>query len=278
MKNIIGIFVFMVAAMIFVSCEPIEKRNEMKGAVTEADINQYVTVTTEMRDGNHSNWILCRSDGLKALTSFDYGAGTYVGTNGRVQVFETGDQTVVLTVLNRDGTKITKNYSVTVDELYDLAVEWDYLCDMSNTRSKTWTWNEELGEECYGEGDVTEDVADWWNPAIPNVGEGFGATMTFSVKGMTLVKEKTDGSKEEGVFSFDMNGKLWDFSIAKFSTKGVTILGGKDYDGEDTYEFQITRLNEDELIFVKLMEDAGWDPDVEGWGDATLWIFKAVED
>jgi len=142
--------------------------------------------------------------------------------------------------------------------------------------SKTWTWNESYGAQCYGMGDVFQTRPNWWNPEIPGATERFGASMTFTKAGMTLVKDKTDGSKESGTFVFDPAAKdpNWRHSVAKFTTVDVTILGGKDYDGIATYEFQVTQLTATNLALVKLKEAAGWNPNAEGWGTACVWAFR----
>ncbi len=142
--------------------------------------------------------------------------------------------------------------------------------------SKTWTWNESLGARCYGMGDAFESAPSWWNPAIPGTTDRFGASMTFTKTGLTLVKDRTDGSKVSGTFVFDPAGKNpnWRISVGKLTTAGVTILGGSDYNNVATYEFQVTKLTATDMVLAKLMEAEGFNPNVEGWGTTCLWVFK----
>jgi hypothetical protein len=272
-------FVIMVAAMVIVSCEPIEDRLEMKGAVTEADINQYVSVTTEMRNGVSSNFLILKSDGLKALTSFQHGLGTYVGTNGRVQGYVVpGAQDVILTVLNPDGTKITKTYTVNVQECFEVESEWALFC---GTGSKTWTWDDSV-DDPYGMGDAFDWAPNWWQAPIDDA-EGKGASMTFSALGATFTKTKTNGSKESGSFAFDMNKTFPSYSsVSKGQlTTTIPVLFGKTTgddtgigsDGKDVRVYEIAKLNNDELVLVWV--EADMRPDSEGWGQATWWLFKA---
>ena len=101
--------------------------------------------------------------------------------------------------------------------------------------------------------------------------------MTFSPTGMTLVKNRIDGSEVSGTFKFDPAGKNpnWRVSVARLTTAGVTILGGSDYNNVATYQSEVTRLTATDLVHSKLMEADGFNPNAEGWGTACLWVFKA---
>jgi len=278
MKTRIELFTVIVAAMIFVSCDPAEKRLEMTGAVTEAEINQYVSVTPEIRDGKRSNFMIFKSEGLKALTSFKHGLGTYVGVNGRVQCFVVpGDQEVILTVLNPDGTTMTKTYPVNVEECFDVAPEWALFC---GTGSKTWSWDDRVSDP-YGMGDAFDYAPNWWQAPIEAI-EGKGATMVFSAVGATIVKNKTDGSMESGTFSFDMTRTFPSYSASMGQlTTTIPVLFGKTTgedtgigsDGKDVRVYDIMRLSNDDLALVWV--ESNMRPDAEGWGQATWWLFKA---
>jgi len=268
MKNIIGLLIIAIGLMTFVSCEPIEKRQANRGAVTMADVDKYVSVTPEMRDGKRSNYILLRSEGLQALTQFNYGLGTYVGTNGRVQLVVAGDATIRLTVLSPNGEMLEKDFTVTVDECYDVPPEWALFC---GTGSKTWTWNDQL-QYVYGNGAQYDHSAPtWWLVPIRDLngqgaGEGDGATMTFSVNGSALKLNKTSGADAQGSFAFDMskkmirNGVTW--TIGQLTTRDVSILVGKSRG-----TFEILTLTDDLLEFAWLTAD----------GNAEFYMFKAVK-
>ena len=240
-------------------------------------VNNLVSVTAEMRNGKRSNYILLKSDGLDALSSFDYGLGTYVGTNGRVQVVSRGDNKVSFTALNADGTKLTKDFTVNVEELYDVAPEWEMFC---GNGSKVWTWDSQA-EAVWGNGGYLGNTAPgWWTVKAADMngqtpGEGVGATMTFSVVGSSLVKAKTAGGKEQGAFSFDMSkktmadGNVW--AIGKLSTKGVSVLSGKqpNHGNAPVTEYDILKLTATEMVLA-------WPEPGEGaWGTAWFWLFRA---
>lgn len=282
MKNITELFVAIMVAMVFVSCEPVEKRQEAKGRVTDEDINKYVSVTAEVREGKRSNFLLLKSEGLKALTSFQHGLGTYVGTNGRVQGFVvSGAQEVIVNILNPDGTKVTKTYPVDVEQCFDVAAEWAIFC---GTGSKVWEWDTSVGDGIHGMGDVNDDCASWWtigNPESRVAAEGVGATFTLTAIGSSIVKNRTDGTTEPGTFSFSMTPKAnFSRSLGQFTTSGATILSARNSKGgEVENKFEIVRLNDDELRLLVIDMDGRDTYNVasEGWGQATHWCFRAVK-
>jgi len=266
MKNIIGLFI-VIAAMVFVSCEPIEKRNEMKGAVTDADISKYVTVTPEMRDGKRSNWILCKSDGLQGITKFSYSMGAYIGTGLRLQVLETGDHTFTCTVLNPDGTTVSKDFSVNVEELYDLREEWTWLCGFGTpSGSKTWVFAGEGGdgEVWWAMSDPGDPNGIWWNaggeccPPSDVTGR-----MVFEFKGLVLTTyaSPTDANPKKGTFAF--NGDYTELII-----KGDVNILGSEEGGGNNQVFKVVEITNDNLFLH--VPDAAW---ATGW----IWKFKPQE-
>lgn len=265
-------------ATIFTSCDPIENRQEMKGATTIDKINSIVSVTAEIRDGKRSNYLLLNAEGLDALCAFDYGVGTYVGTKARVQVVVPGDNVVKFTALNADGTKLSKDFTVNVEECFDVAAEWSIFC---GSGEKVWGWDTQASS-VWGNGGYLSNVAPgWWAVPIGDMegqtpGEGAAATMTFSVKGSSLTKNKSDGSKQQGIFSFDMSKKTagadgGPWGIGKLTTSAVTVLSGKQSNGGGApiYSYDILKLNEQELVLA-------WpEPGAGAWGTAWYWMFRA---
>ena len=166
MKNIIEFLI--IAAIILVSCEPIENRNEMTGSVTEADIEQFIKIDQQTIEGKQSNYFRLSSDGLKANVMFTHGLGTVMtGSNGYIQCFVVpGQQEIALTILNPDGTSLEKTFSVTVEEAFNVAAEWAILC---GTGEKVWTWDE-TRDRVWGNGNSLNGYApDWWSIAISDI-------------------------------------------------------------------------------------------------------------
>jgi len=299
MKNILGIFVtIVIGAMTFTSCDPVNNREVMKGAVTEADVRAKVKIESipfesEITPGKmvNSNYIRITSDGLApCVTSFTHGLGTFYGTDiDSLQAFVVpGTFDVYVNVINADGTSLPPiAFPVTVDECFNVAPEWATFCGEGE---KVWTWdpNADSQSRVWGNGGYLSDTQlAWWGQTAEDVNgqsnalnEGAGAFMTLSADGATLTKTKSDGSVVAGTFRFDMSktknsandpSVLW--SIGKFYTTGVTVLCGKAQNqGEGpVYEYDILKLDDNHLVL-------GWPEtgDSEGaWGGCWYWLFKS---
>jgi len=287
MKNRISLFTIIVVAIAFSSCNPIEDRKEMTGSTTMAKIDQYVSVTQETREGFKSNYINLLSDGLDALSAWDYGSGSFYGTKGRVQLVLPGENTITFTALNADGTQLTKQFTVIVDSCFDVPPQWAMLC---GDGSKVWTWDPGLGEQAYGMGDALwSSAGDWWAPGLAGEAEGIGATMTFSVRGSAFTKTLTDGSSVNGTFSFNMDNVAPNYSrsTGELSTSIPVLMGqttgaatGNGASGKDVTVYEIIKLDDDNLQLSWLEKDGDGKPidyDSQGWGQGTLWIFTPAE-
>jgi len=264
-------------AITFVSCNPIENRMEMTGATTMDKIDKFVSVSQETRDGLKSNYINLNSDGLDALSSWDYGSGSFYGTKGRVQLVLPGENTITFIALNADGTQLTKQFTVTVDSCFDVPPQWAILCGEG---TKVWTWDPSLGEGAYGMGDaLNSSSADWWAPGLSGKPEGIGATMSFSVRGVAFTKNLTNGTSVQGTFSFDMSKTYTNYnrSSGELSTSIPVLMGqttgaatGNGSGGKDVSVYEIIKLDDDNLWLSWV--EPGVDP-TQGWGQGTLWFF-----
>lgn len=267
----------MAVSLACLSCAPIEDRNELKGSITADQLK--ISAIPEIRDGVNSNYVILNSDGNPCLSSWDYGSGTLIGTGGRVQLLLTGDNEIIYTGLNPDGTTITKTLVVHVDRAYDVAPEWGLFC---GSGEKVWKWDNQA-DAVWGNGGYLSNVTPgWWTVPIGDMegqtpGEGAGASMTFSLKGASLTKNKSDGSSEKGTFSFDMSqttlnaggDALW--GIGKLNTSRVTVLSGKqpNADNAPVYSYDILKLTDSELALGFPEPGAG------AWGTAWYWLFRA---
>jgi hypothetical protein len=259
------------------ACAPIEEREELTGSITADQLK--ISAIPEIRDGVNSNYVILNSDGNPCLSSWDYGSGTLIGTGGRVQLLLTGDNDIIYTGLNPDGTKITKTLTVHIDRTYDVAPEWALFC---GSGEKVWKWDDQA-PAVWGNGGYLSNVAPgWWTVPVADMegqtpGEGAAASMTFSLKGASLTKNKSDGSKESGTFSFDMTKTTMNaggdavWAIGKLSTARVTVLSGKQPNaGNDpVYSYDILKLTDSELALSFPEPGAG------AWGTAWYWLFRA---
>ena len=294
MKKITGLFILMVAAIAFISCDPVENRIDPangRTAVTMADIDKYVTVTQQTIEGKASNYFSMNSDGLQALSQFQHGLGTIVGpgtNNQYVQCFVVpGQQSIVFTALNADGTRVSKTFNVNVEECFNVAPEWALFC---GTGSKVWSWDDQASSVWGNGGYLGNTSPGWWTIALGSSdletqvpGEGKGATLTFSAMGSSLVKTRTDGTTQAGTFSFDMSkikttdgnapaadgSNIW--AIGQLNTSAVTVLIGigPNNNKAPIYSYDILKLNENQLVLA-------WpEPGVGAWGTAWFWMFRA---
>jgi hypothetical protein len=274
MKNT-GLYV--IAATFCLACTPIEERDTLTGSITADQLN--ISATPEVRDGVNSNYVILNSDGNPCLSSWDYGSGTLIGTGGRVKLLLTGDNDIIYTGLNPDGTKITQTLTVHIDRTYDVEPEWAIFC---GSGEKVWKWDDRA-PAAWGNGGYLSNVAPgWWTVAAGGMeeqtpGEGAGASMTFALKGASLIKNKSDGTTETGAFAFDMTrttlnaggDALW--GIGKLNTTRVSVLSGKQPNGGNApvYSYDILKLTDSEMVL-------GWpEPGAGAWGTAWYWLFRA---
>ena len=278
-----------VAGTLLVACDPDEDRDSLSGAITADDLN--ISATAQVVDGKNSNSIDLNSDGVGCLTSWDYGNGVTTRTNTTVQVVLKGANDIVFNGLNHDGTYITKTLTVQVDTLIDVPEEWGILC---GTGEKKWVWNDD-GSYIWGNGGYRGSTGpDWWGRTAADITEetayaGWDADsyMVFSVKGSSLTKSNSTGTKvETGSFSFDMsekimyNGDADVWSEGKLYTQNVTVLQGiSQNDGKiPVYEYDIIHLDESNMVLAYKTR-TGWSED--NWGEwaaeAWFWKFKAAD-
>ena len=264
--------------MVGVSCEPIEDRMEMVGAISAEQLD--ITATPLVVDGKRSNKVVLDNKS-EVLSWWDYGVGTTQRKSDTVLLVTTGDTDIIFTGLNPNGTKITKTVSVNVEELtFDVPLEWGYLTGGSE---KEWVWDDTKPGVWGNGGYMGSSKPEWW---VLNIGdipgqapnEGEGAKMVFSLSGSTLTKVKSNGDTEIGSFSFDMtkiitldNGDTW--AKGKLTTRGVTVLCGisPNEGGAPVYEYDILLLDNGEMALSYP------EPGVGPWGTAWFWMFKAVD-
>ncbi|WP_321424588.1 hypothetical protein [uncultured Bacteroides sp.] len=272
------IFSMLVGAAMLVACDPIEDRDTMTGAITADQLK--ISAIPVVKDGVKSNYIELNSEGNPCLSSWDYGFGTLTDTKGTVKVMMVGDNDIVYSGMNPDGTIITKKITVHVDKLYDVAPEYALFCGDNGT--KTWVWDGDMGTPWGNGGYLSNTTPGWWSNNLDAIekgavekgfpGDGKNGSMTFSLKGMKLTK--SDGTS--GSFSFDMSkkttgadGNVW--GIGKFYTKSVNVLMGIQPNQSNAIvnEYDITKLDATHLYLACPESAAGG-----AWSTCWYWCFK----
>lgn len=267
------LYISMLVMFLFAACEPIENRLPMGDTITAEQLD--ISATPLMVNGKRSNKIVMENHS-PVLSSWNYGVGVSQKMTDTVLLVITGDNEIVFTGLNPDGTTITKSLTVNVEELsFPVPKEWAFLC---GDGAKEWVWAD---GNCWGNGGylATFGGPAWWvlnKTAVEEqaAGEGLDASMVFSISGASLTKNKNNGTKAVGGFSFDMSkkkvtsgGATW--AIGQFKTVGVTVLAGVSPDeGKipvNTYD--ILELTADRLVLAYAPAGTG------EWGAAYFWVF-----
>jgi len=266
------------ALSVFSACEPIEDRMDMGGAITAEQLD--ITATPIVVDGKNSNRVALENRS-PVLSWWDYGSGVTQRKTDTVLLVTTGQNEIIFTGRNADGTEVTKTLTVQVDELtFEVPLEWGYLTGGSE---KTWVWDDTQPAVWGNGGYLASTKPEWWMLPIDQIngqaaGEGEGAEMVFSLRGAALTKMKADGQTESGSFAFDMtkitnaeNGEVW--AKGKLTTRGVTVLCGKSPDegGIPVYEYDILVLDDDRMVLSYAPQGAA------AWDAAYFWVFRAAD-
>lgn len=288
MKKIV--YSLLIAGATFAACDPIEDRDSLSGSITVAELD--ISATPLVVDGVNSNKIILKNNS-PVLSQWDYGLGVSLKAADTILMVVPGTQTISFTGLNGDGSEITKELSVTVDELtFEVPAQWEYLC---GTGEKKWVWDESLGK-IWGNGGYRGSVKpDWWGRTLADIEEetayaGWDANsfMTFSITdGAVFSKSNSTGTKiETGSFQFDMsdtilyNGGADVWASGELKITGTTILQGiSQNDGKVTvYTFDIIKLSADQMVLAYKTRSGDNGSNWGEWGgEAWFWVFKPEE-
>lgn len=262
--------------LLTVGCDAIEDRMELGSAISAEQLQ--LTATPLIVDGKKSNKVVLDNKS-PVLSSWDYGVGLTQRKTDTVLLVSTGDNEIIFTGLNPDGSKITKTLQVTVDELtFPVPLEWGFL---TGGAEKTWVWDTTKPAVWGNGGYMGNSAPAWWTLQEADIngqaaGEGVGAKMEFALRGARLSKIKSNGQTEDGSFSFDMtkkitldDGTVW--AKGKLTTKGVTVLCGisPNESNAPVYEYDILIINDTEMVLSYP------EPGVGAWGTAWFWVFRA---
>lgn len=274
-----------VLCLLLSACSPREDSKEMTGGITADEV--VATVRAEIgENGKTVNRVIldCASPILCKWTN---GVETAVGSHAELKMFALGEQTITLTGMCGDGSLITRDYTVNIEEMkYEIEPQYGYFC---GNGEKTWTWDTEVGSPWGTGGYGNDGQATWWALTVDGIDseilnnnrtdwtdEGSGATMTLVLNGMKMVKS----SGREGTFSFDMSqkitktdadGNVVDWSIGKLYTNGVTVLFGmvaNDWAGASEYDILV--LDDEKMVLAAPSTVNA------AFNEGTFWCFRAV--
>ena len=270
------IYISMLVMFLFAACEPLENRLPMGDPITADQLD--ISATPLMVNGKRSNKIVVENHS-PVLSSWNYGVGVSQKMTDTVLMVITGDNDIVFTGLNPDGSMITKTLTVNIEELsFPVPAEWGYLC---GDGTKEWEW---AATNCWGNGGYLASFGPaWWVLNQAGVeeqaaGEGPNSSMVFSLNGASLTKKRNNGTTVVGTFSFDMSkkkntsgGVSW--ATGQFKTVGVTVLCGiyitpaPDNEKIPVNTYDILELTPERLVLAYAPAGA-----VE-WNTAYFWVF-----
>lgn len=291
MKNILLLSI-LVSAITFTSCDPIEDNPSSKLVSMTAEQIK-ATISVEQQGGKNVNKAKVVADNPLPV-QITNGINTVASSSGEFVLFNTGENAIIVSVFNPDGTTVSKEFTVNVDEIYyEVPPQYALLC---GSGEKVWGWDTSVNGNVWGNAGYLSTTAEdftntgggtWWGTTPEDIASqaatyGFDpkdagdATMTFVLMGTKIVKS----SGTTGTFSFDMskttpNGDaLW--SIGKLYTTGGSVLfpckiNSQPTPGAILQEYDIMALDEDKLVLTYAPAETG------AWGEATWWRFKAIK-
>lgn len=279
MKRFIAYITILISIFTLVSCEPIEDRLDIGGAISAEQLD--VTATPLVVNGKATNKIILNNTS-PVLSSWNYGIGTTEKKTDTVLMVVAGESEIIFTGRNPDGSEITKTLKVNVEDMrFPVPPEWGFLTAGSE---REWEWDD-TKPAVWGNGGYLANYAPgWWTVPLADINgqspnEGAGAKMIFSLKNAIFTKVKSDGTTEKGTFSFNMDTKKLNSSGAVWAKgtltlKGTTVLNGisPNEGNAKVYEYDILVLDNKQMVLAHPEPNAG------EWGTAWFWMFKTVVD
>lgn len=302
MKKII---LSIMALALLVACDPMQSEKDFDAPILTAEqLKQYCSVTVDQENGKNVNHAVVRCS-APVNVMWTNNVEVVKANDAQFTMLVTGNHTLTCKACNGDGSVVSVEFPITVNELsdrYPVLPQWGYLY---GDGEKDWTWDTESfpgqwfagavwGNMGYlpGSGDsfVQGGNGVWWgakpeeltgqlghsNTGVATGEEDAGAYMTFTLTGTKIQKFAANGKAigQEGLLSFDMtptmNGNdVW--AQGKLTVTNGTMLfpfkinGG----GKVVNEFEIMQLDDKnmKLIFAE--------PGTGSWSEATWWAFKA---
>lgn len=274
------------AMLIFVACEPIEKRESLSPAITEGELDSKISVSV---DGNNIN---CSIED-KGIIFWQTSSGKQSNTKtSQFYVPLAGDYTVSCTKFGGDK-KVTVTKNVTIsqnDPVYYSDEMWELLTN--NAEGKTWVWATDGPlQPIWGIGGYRAQLhGGWWGQSFPDLsGQGasendeitFDLNKAHNFSSVMLGDGPRPGSgsgyfdmelgpEHQVFYGDDASSGIWSYGKITFTNHTIPLGFQPNVEGNPyAYVFDILTLTEDELILA--LPEPG---SVAPWNAAWFYQFK----
>ncbi len=285
---------------LFAACDPVEDdySNNTSGVAGADQIK--ATVTVETQNGRNVNMVHVNADGNAVPICVSNGVNTVYSPIADLLLFGTGENSVFIRAQNPDGSVVTKEEKVNVDEMfYEVPVQYDLL---TNSSTKTWTWDPDLNGGSWGncgyltgdgEGFATQGNNTWFScpPADlagqldysstgkPTGEESPDAYMEWSLNGTKIETFAPDGTLiRSGTFSIEnwdkkvVDVENWSIGTLNTSAEAILFPWLINQHGVAPTTFEVMLLDKDKMVLVSQNYT---NPAENAWAEATFWRFKA---
>lgn len=285
------------------ACDPTEddySDNFAAVAVDQIKVDlQQVTENGKKVNGVHVN-VSCA-----APIQISNGVNTFNTTDATITLFNEGENKVLVTAMNPDGSTVTKEISVNVETMSDNYPVLPQYNLLTNGSQKKWKWatNEDpiFGTRCWGNwGWMDPSLLNgggsiWWGVDTP---EDLTGQLNHSTKGEAIGEESVDaymvfsliGTKIE---TYDANGKLirsGKFNLDKWNSPNISYEGllvttaesilfpfQINKGGYAPTDFDVVRLTETEMVLCVSDPTTYNTSNNNVDGEGTFWRFTAAE-
>lgn len=267
-----------VCLALFVSCDPIEDRDELGGVLSESELAFDIV---QEPAGSNTVRFISKTPGV--IPYFDWGTGFSNKETTEAYLPFAGTYTVTYTAYCGGGpVSTTKEFTVSGnDEAYFKDPAWNLLTN--GTDGKTWVFatdNPSYEGRIWGNGGFLSSPAGpgWWGRTAADAKDDkidVNSELFFDLNGAANIKTSENGTSSKGTFDLrldaikDGEGNVW--AIGNMELSGATIPHGISIneDSKTVYKFNICTLSENELVLsynTKNLNSSG----TEAW----FWRFK----
>jgi hypothetical protein len=277
MKKIFYITAVLALVSFFPACEPIVEEANVGEVVTSVEQIQ-AEVNSVVVNGKKTNRVAVKC-ASPVVCQWTDGVNTLSSNDGELTLLVEGQQTIEFKALAADGAIFTKEFNVTVEDMYyPVSPAYGFFF---GSGTKTWVWNSAAGWEAPEGGPAGAIIMsggspssgrDYWGWTPEDLSsqcqengypdEGAGSKMVLTLKGKKIVKYGPAGTVVgQGNINFDLTPTSVYGSLGTITFVGTNILFPYDRNGNVPWSFNtftITYLDDDHLMLFTPSSNGGW--------------------